>query len=207
MDPQFAVVLDKTKFPEFVHEEAHARAGRPDHLRKRLLADLGRDQLWAAFLSEVRHQKEKARQAFFARVEQLIDQVLFDPAVAREQVMHESLCEQRLVVQDADHGGLPDPHDCAVRDRHRRRQAQRLPDQASLSEKVPRSEKGDDGFFALLGRHEDLDLAVPDVKDRIGGSPLFEDNLVLSIRRNGPAAIEGGEKRFPVELGFGFGKR
>jgi hypothetical protein len=57
--PQFAVVLDETQFPEFVHKEAHARAGGPDHLRKRLLADLGRDQLWPAFLSEVCQQKEK----------------------------------------------------------------------------------------------------------------------------------------------------
>ena len=76
------------------------------------------------------------------------------------------------------------------------------PIQASLSEKDPRSENGDDGFFSLLGRHQDLDLAVPDIKHRIGGLPLFEDNLVLSKRRNGPAAVEGGEKHLRVELGF-----
>jgi hypothetical protein len=80
----------------------------------------------------------------------LIDQVFFDTTVAREQVMHESLGEQRLVLQDADHGGLPDPHDCAIRVRHGRRQAQRLTDQAAFTEEVARFENGDDGFFAAI---------------------------------------------------------
>jgi hypothetical protein len=55
VDPQFAVILDETQFPEFVHEEAHARAGRPDHVGKGLLTDLCRDHLRPAFLSEVEH--------------------------------------------------------------------------------------------------------------------------------------------------------
>jgi hypothetical protein len=34
-----AVVINKTQFPEFVHEKTHARSRRADHLRKCLLAD------------------------------------------------------------------------------------------------------------------------------------------------------------------------
>jgi hypothetical protein len=33
MDFQLSVVFDKTQFAEFVHEKAHARSGRADHLR------------------------------------------------------------------------------------------------------------------------------------------------------------------------------
>src|ERR1043166_4466929 len=32
MDFQFSVVFDEAQFAEFVHEEAHARSGRADHL-------------------------------------------------------------------------------------------------------------------------------------------------------------------------------
>jgi hypothetical protein len=148
VDPQFTVVLDETQFPEFVHEEAHARPGRPDHLRKRLLADLGRDQLWPTFLAQIRQQKEKPCEALLTRVEQLIYQVPFNTAIACEQVMHESFGERRLLLQDADHARFLDPHDRAVCDGQGGCKSQRLPDQASLTEEVARSEEGDDGLSA-----------------------------------------------------------
>src|SRR6185295_20122728 len=40
VDLQPAVVLDETQLAELVHEEADARAGRADHFREHLLADL-----------------------------------------------------------------------------------------------------------------------------------------------------------------------
>src|SRR3954471_5877053 len=89
-----------------------------------------------AFLAEIRQQQEKPGEALFAGVEQLIDQVLFHPTVAREQVKHEPFGEPGLLLQDADHGRFLDPHDRAVCDRNRRCQSQRLPDQASLAEEV-----------------------------------------------------------------------
>ena len=75
MKPSFLNLFMKT----------HARPGRPDHLGKDLLTDLCRDHLWPAFLSEVRQQKEKPCEALFTGVEQLIDKVLFNTAVARER--------------------------------------------------------------------------------------------------------------------------
>ena len=39
-----AVVVDETQFSKSVHEETHARAGGPDHLGKRLLADFRNDR-------------------------------------------------------------------------------------------------------------------------------------------------------------------
>jgi len=74
MDFQFSVVFDKTQFAEFVHEKAHARSGRADHLRQRFLTELSHDRLWPAFLAEICKQEEKPGEALFARIEQLVDQ-------------------------------------------------------------------------------------------------------------------------------------
>ena len=121
--------------------------------------------------------------------------------------MHKFLGEQRLLLNNADHRGFLDPRDRALRNGRGRRQPQRLPDQASLSEKVPRSEHSDDGLFSLPGSHQNLDLAALDVKNRIGRLALRKDNRVLFIMRNGSIAIEGGEKHLRVEFGFSLGHR
>src|SRR3984893_3998256 len=81
MDFQFSVVFNKTQFAEFVHEKAHTRSGRADHVRQRFLTEVSHDRLWPAFLAEICKQKEKSGEALFARIEQLIDQVLFNSTV------------------------------------------------------------------------------------------------------------------------------
>jgi hypothetical protein len=68
MDLDFSVVFDKTQFAEFVHEEAHTRSGRADHLRKRFLTKRSHDRLWPAFLPEICKEKEKPSEALFARI-------------------------------------------------------------------------------------------------------------------------------------------
>jgi transposase InsO family protein len=45
VDFDLAVVVNQAQFSKFVHKKAHAGARRTDHLRKRLLADLGDDWL------------------------------------------------------------------------------------------------------------------------------------------------------------------
>ena len=75
-----AVVVDKAQLPELVHEMTDPRVRRADDLCQRLLADLGRDRLRAAFLAEIGEHEEGPGQALFARVEQLVDQVLLDAA-------------------------------------------------------------------------------------------------------------------------------
>src|SRR5216684_4139265 len=68
MDFQFSVVFDEAQFAEFVHEKAYARSSRADRLRP-------------AFLAEICKQKEETSEALFARIEQLVDQVLFNSTV------------------------------------------------------------------------------------------------------------------------------
>ena len=82
VDAQTAVVFDEAELAEFVHEKAHPRAGSADHLGQGFLADLGNHRLRFPLLPEVGQQQKKARQAFFARIEKLIDEIFFDPNVA-----------------------------------------------------------------------------------------------------------------------------
>ena len=82
MDFHLAVVTDETQFPEFVHEGADAGSRGADHFRQRPLIETGIDRLRAAFLAEIGEQEQKAREPLLAGIEQLIDQILLDPAVA-----------------------------------------------------------------------------------------------------------------------------
>jgi hypothetical protein len=80
MDFYFSVVA---QFAEFVHKKTDAGSGGADHLGQCLLTDTRIDWPRAAFLSEMREKKEKPREPLLARIKQLVDQVLFDSAVAR----------------------------------------------------------------------------------------------------------------------------
>ena len=127
-----------------------------------------RYRLRPALLAEIRQEKQRAGQALFARVEELVDEVLLDPAVAGQQMGGEQLAEGRLVMQDADHLGLRHPHHFALDHGPGGRQAQRLADQAALAEELARPEQRDHRFLALLGRDDDLDPALLDVEDGVG---------------------------------------
>ena len=174
----------------------------PTISRERLLADLRYDRLRLSLLAEIRHQQEHPRQTLLARIEKLIDQVLLDSGVPRQQVRHEHLGKLRLVVEHAHDGRLFDPHDDAFRHRRDRRQAQRLSGQAALAEEVPLPVERDDRFLPLLGDDADLDLALLNVKDGIRRVALREDFLILAIVRYGPPAVHGAEEGFHVERLF-----
>ena len=54
---------------------------------------------------------------------------------------------------------------------------QRLAGQASLAQKFPAPQHGNDAFLAVLGYDRDLHLAFLDVEDRIGRVALQEDGF------------------------------
>jgi hydroxyethylthiazole kinase-like uncharacterized protein yjeF len=165
VDLDLAVVTDEAELTEFVHEVAHAGSGGADHLRQCFLADLDLDRLQAAFLAEIRQQQQKPCQPLFARIEQLVDQIRLDPAVARQQIRHEKLGESRLVMEGCQHRGLRDGGDNAVFQRGRGGKPEFLAVQAPLAKKLPGLENPDDRFLALLGHHENFDSTFLDVKD------------------------------------------
>src|SRR5437879_11202254 len=100
-DLQVAIVVDEAELPELVHEDVHTRAGRTDDLRQRFLTDLRRDRLWPARLAEIGQNEECSSQALFAGVEQLVDKILLDAAVAGQQMSGEELGKGRLGMQDS----------------------------------------------------------------------------------------------------------
>src|SRR4030088_2839851 len=101
-----AVVLDEPHLPEFFHELADTGTCRADDLSQCLLADRGGDRLRPAVLTEIRKNEQRSCEALFARVEELVDEVLLDPAVAGQQVGHEQLAKRRLAVESTAPLGL-----------------------------------------------------------------------------------------------------
>jgi len=78
VDFDFAVVFDKTEFPEFVHEKIDTGPRRADHFRKRLLRHFGKNLLRIAMRAIAREQQQGTRQPFLGRVEELVYQILLD---------------------------------------------------------------------------------------------------------------------------------
>jgi len=86
VDFYFSVVVNKAQLPESVHEETDARSRRADHLREGFLADSCQYRLRPTFLAKIRQKQKNPCQAFLARIEQLIDQILLDTTVASQEV-------------------------------------------------------------------------------------------------------------------------
>src|ERR1700722_1190771 len=82
VDLDFSVVADESLFSEFVHEKADPGSSRADHFRQRFLTEFDRGWLCGAFLTEFRQQQQQARQPPLAGIEELVDQIVFDPAVS-----------------------------------------------------------------------------------------------------------------------------
>jgi hypothetical protein len=80
-----------------------------------------------------------------------------------------------------------------------RRKAQRLPDQASLAKKVARFEDGKDGLLCFVRIDHKFDLALLDLKNRVGRLSPRKNRYSLLILGNGSAAIRRGEKNVHVK--------
>ena len=75
------VVADKPELAKLVHEVADPGSRGPDHFRQGCLTDVRTDRLRAALLAEIREQQEQPCKSPLARIEELVDEVLFNPAV------------------------------------------------------------------------------------------------------------------------------
>ena len=62
-----------------------------DHFRQGLLRQLRQHPVFRVDLPEPRQQQERPGEPLLARVEQLIDQVFFDPDVPRQDVRDEQV--------------------------------------------------------------------------------------------------------------------
>jgi hypothetical protein len=136
VDFNFSIVADESEFAEFVHEKTDAGSGGADHFCQRFLIDIGNDGLRAALLSEIREQQEKSREPLLARIEQLVDQVLFNAAVPCQQICHEQLGKMWLVMKQGNHCFPRYRGSQALFHRRRGRDAKPLSIQATLAEEL-----------------------------------------------------------------------
>jgi len=116
-------------------------------------------------LSVTRQEQERAREALFAGVEELVDEVFFDADVSRQHVPQESIGEGRLSVELSHHLSLLHDDDRARRHGRRRCHPVCLPDQTPLTKKMARLQYGDDGLFSGVRQHGETDGAPLDVHD------------------------------------------
>ncbi len=64
MDFETAVVINEAQVAKLIHEMAHARPGRADHLSECLLTDLRGNWLGPALLAEVGEQQQHPGEPF-----------------------------------------------------------------------------------------------------------------------------------------------
>ena len=85
-DFDFAVVFDEAEFSEFVHEKVYARTSGADHFGEGLLGDSRKSAVCLLLLAVASKQEKRSGEAFFAGVEELIDQIFFDANVVGEHI-------------------------------------------------------------------------------------------------------------------------
>ena len=81
VDFHMAVVINEAQLSKFVHEVTHSAPRGADHLCEHLLADIRNDWLGSALFAKISQQQKSPCQALLTRIEQLIDQVLFDSGI------------------------------------------------------------------------------------------------------------------------------
>jgi len=124
---------------------------------------------------------------------------LLNAGVPRQQIRHEPLGKLWLVMEHADDRRFVEPHDGAFCHCRGCRQAQWLARQTALANEIPLPMDCDNGFLPLFGDNADLDLALLNVKDRIGGVALGKNDLAFLIDRYRLAVPHFGEKGFRIK--------
>jgi hypothetical protein len=202
VDADAAVVLDEAELSEAIHEEADARAGGADHLGEGLLGD-GRDEgLGFAGLAELGHEEEGAGEAFFAGVEELIDEVSLGSHAAGEQEANEEVGEGVLLVEDADHLIAIDLERGAGGEGGSGGHAQaagRAGDRL-LPDKVAGNDVGDGGFLAFVRDDGELGAAALEEEDAVAIGSLSEEDAFGFEMDDSSSYSLGGEECFGIKV-------
>lgn len=161
---------------------------------------------WGSILlAEIREQQQQASQPLFAGIEELIDQVFLDAAVAGQQIGHEHFRKRRFVMKRREHGRLGDCGDQAVFQGGRGRDAYRMTVHAPFPEELADPQNSDNCLLALLGYDDDLDPAFLNIEYTVCRITLGENDLVLVEFEYGFTLADFGEKLLRIEFGlFGF---
>src|SRR4029077_16795858 len=103
VDLKTAVIFDEAQFPELVHEEIDPRARTADHLRQHFLRYFVEYSVGLVFFTVTGKQQKSAGKPLLARVEKLIDQVLFDSNVPCQHETDKPVREGMLLMKHLEH--------------------------------------------------------------------------------------------------------
>jgi hypothetical protein len=148
---QAAVIIDKTKLLELIHEMTDPRPGGADHLCQVFPIDSGTYSFGSTILAKMSQQQENSSQTLLAGVEKVVDDIPFESDIARKQMCDEQFRDIVLFVQRAHHQRLRDPGQMASGHCGSRSDAHGLTCEASLAEELPGTQNGDNRFLALVG--------------------------------------------------------
>ncbi len=201
MDDDAVAVVDESELAKAVHEEADARAGGTDHLGERLLGDGGDHGDGLAGLAEVGHEEEGSGQAFFAGVEELVDEIGLGTHAAVKEEVHEEVGERMLLMEDANHGVAVDHESGAGGDGGGGGQAQTTGGgYGVLAHEVAHGEERDGGLFADPGEDGEFGATGLKIEDGVGLATLRK-KCGPRLKMNKFAANPlGSEKGLPREV-------
>jgi hypothetical protein len=177
VDADAALVLDEAELAKAVHEEADAGAGGADHFGEGFLGDGGDKGFGLAGLAEFGHEEEGAGEAFFAGVEELVDEVGLSFHAASKEEAEEEVGEGVVLVEGADHLVAIDLHGNARGDGGGGGHAQAAgAGDGFFADELVWDQQCDGGFSAGLGHDGELGTASDQIKDAIGVGPLREED-------------------------------
>jgi hypothetical protein len=172
------VVVDEAELPEAIHEKADARPRSADHGRKRLLRDAGKQHISLTLIAKFRHQQEGTRQAPFAGVEELIDQIFLGANASKNDELHEEIGKRMLLMQSVFHLLRRDAkHPTGSNGGGRGGSKRTLSRHRFFAKEISGSEERHCGFFPLLGNNGEFGSASLKVIHGVSWAPLKEEDL------------------------------
>ena len=96
-----AVIIDKAKIPELIHEMTDPRPRGTHHLRKGLLIDPGNHRLGRFVIAKPHKRQEDSRQALLARIENMSQEIFSDSGNTRKKIGDEEPAEGRVLIDRA----------------------------------------------------------------------------------------------------------
>ena len=103
---ELAVVFDQAQPPKFVHEKIHARSCRANHLSECLLVELYGQRFQATVIAVIGQQQKSPCQPHLAGIEQLVDQVRFNPGGPSQKMGEKIVGKLLFLMEEADYGRL-----------------------------------------------------------------------------------------------------
>ena len=203
-----AVVGDEAALAKAIEEEADPGASGADHFGEGLLADAGDGGEGGGAVGDSGHVEEKAGETFLAGVENVVGEIGLHAEIAGGELGDEFLGDEGDAAKEAEEGAFFEAHDGAALDGNGSGDAYGLAGKTAFSEEGVLAEDIDDGLFAIAGDDAELNFAVLDVKDGVGGVALEEDAFAGQIFVLGAAGGDAGEqgKGVPEQRGAGGGQ-